>query len=186
MINDMKKVGHLGHNTIFMKSSFAAIAGISMLLASASVSLAAGAILRNGGLGQIAGNIQNFGVAACNGGTKAVSQSVPISVVSNGATVGILSASPIGAGACTYSYLSYSQFGMQAGKTYPVTVTIDPAHTLATNKDNQTIYSVTVPGVPAASAESADQAKATADANAQSGSFFSMMGNWLTGLLKGL
>jgi hypothetical protein len=64
---------------------------------------------------------------------------------------------------------------MQAGNTYTVTVTIDPKH-VAT-------YSVVVPGVTPVAAVAT--ANGTADVNAQSGNFFTMIGNWLSSLFGG-
>jgi hypothetical protein len=164
-----------------MKKIFITLLSVAAL-ALPALSLAASVTLTNGGLGQIAGNTQNFGVAVCNGGSATVSQSVPVAVTVGSQTGSILSASSIKAGACAYSYLAYSTFGMQAGNTYSVAVTIDPQHTVITNTNNQTTYSVTVPGNAVAQAPGAN-ANGTADVSAQSGNWLSAFWNWLTHLL---
>ena len=105
---------------------------------------AAGVVLTNGGLGQVAGNTTSFGLAVCNGGTKAISQSVPVAVSANNQTVTISSAASIQPGACEYSYANYADLGMVAGQTYSVSVTI--------NSTSQANYSVTVPSAQTAEA----------------------------------
>jgi len=156
------------------------MAGALGLLAVAlpALSQAAGVTLTNGGLGQSAGNASQFGVAVCNGGKTSVTASVPVSVSANSVNATVDSASSIAAGACAYTYLPYNQFGMKAGSTYTVSVTIDPNHTMATNANNQTSYSVTVPGGNGA------QTSATADVSAQSGNIFSSIWNFLFGWIK--
>ena len=128
---------------------FAAIFAVAALAVAGSA-FAAGTILSNGGLGQVAGNTQSFGVAVCNGGTATVAQSVPISVTSNGQSASVPSNAPIAPGVCTYSYVNYNALNMSAGGTYSVNVTIDPSHTVISNTNNQANYSVTVPGGPVA------------------------------------
>ena len=164
-----------------MKKILIAVIGLSAVVIPA-VSLAAGVNLINGGFGQIASNPQRFGIAVCNAGKTVVNQTVPVSVAVGGQSVTITSATPINAGACTYSYLTYSQLNMQAGAPYSVTVTIDPARTIIANKNNQTVYNITVPKAPAASPATNPAANQTANASAQSGNFFTMLGNWLMGL----
>lgn len=155
-------------------------------LAMPAASFAAGINLYNGGLGQIAGDMQTFGVAVCNGGPKAVSQSAPVSVAVGGQTAYIVSMFPIKAGVCAYSYLTYGQLGMASGGTYSVTVTIDPARTVITNANNQAVYKVAVPAVKVSAAAPAVAGKEeTANANAQSGNFFNMLGGWLSDLFGG-
>lgn len=139
-----------------------------------ALSLAAGYTLTNGGLGQIAGNTANFGVAVCNGGKTATTASVPMAVTANGVGITTNSASNIAAGACAYTYLPYSEFNMQAGKAYDVSVAIDPNHTAITNTNNQTSYTVTVP--------SSTGNAGTADVNAQSGNLIMKFWSWLTKL----
>jgi hypothetical protein len=164
-----------------MKQSLIAAVGLSALVLPA-LSLVASINLQNGGLGQLANNVQNFGVAVCNGGASAVNQSVPVSVSASNQTASVLSASSIAKGACTYSYLSYAQLNMQPGSTYTVVVTIDPNRTVISNSNNQTSYTVTVPG---AIAQAPSSANGTANVGVQSGNFFSMLLNWLVGLFGG-
>lgn len=152
---------------------------ISIALSVATAFAAVKPALTHGGLGQIAGDTQNFGVAVCNSGTKAVAQAASLSVNANGRTVTVNSAAPINAGACTYTYLSYAQFGMEQGRTYPVAVTIDG------NTGGQATYSLAVPTTSQAAAVKAAAAQATADVNVQSGNFFSMIANWFSGLFGG-
>lgn len=132
------------------------VLGFSLVVLAASaiaaLALAAGVTLTNGGLGQVAGNTQSFGVAVCNGGASAVSQSVPVTVSSNGQTATVSSAAPIAAGVCTYSYVNYGALGMAAGQAYSVSVTIDPNKTVISNSNNQATYSVTVPPATVAAA----------------------------------
>lgn len=165
-----------------MKKILIVSAGVAAF-ALPAVMFAAGVNLYNGGFGQIAGNTQKFGVAVCNGGTQTVTQSVPITVAVGGQTATAVSAPPIKPKACAYSYLTYSALNMQAGKTYSVTVTIDPGRTLISNSNNQTVYGVTVPGAPAAA--NAVSPSQTANVNVQSGNFFSVIANWFTSLFHG-
>lgn len=146
-----------------------------------AAAFAAGATLTNGGLGQIASDPSHFGVAICNTGKTAMNQSVPVTVALNGKTVTVTSANTVKAGACAYSYLTYGELGMQAGQSYSLTVTIDPAHTMIANANNQATYAVTVPQVPGTAAAGAPQ---TANVNAQSGNFFTMIANWLAGIFS--
>lgn len=152
----------------------------SVAVAYAGIAFAAGINLYNGGLGQVASNPSQFGVAICNGGKATVAQSVPVAVAVNGQTMTLSSPSSIAASACSYIYSNYSQFGMQAGKSYSVAVTIDPQHTAITNSNNQATYSVQVPSatVGAQTANGAD----TADVNSQSGNIFIGFWNWLRSL----
>lgn len=162
-----------------MKKALISIIGLTVLAIPAA-SFAASVTLTNGGLGQVASNPSQFGVAVCNGGTKAISQSVPVSVSVNGQTANISSTASIAAGSCQYSYVPYSELDMQAGKTYSVSATIDPQKTLITNSNNQATYSVTVPG--AQSAATQPEMANTADVNAQSGNIFTAFWGWLTRL----
>ena len=124
-----------------------AVAGWGALAFSA---FAASVVLTNGGLGQIAGNTQSFGLAVCNGGAVTIAQSVPILVSVNGTTATITSAASIAPGVCEYSYANYNQLGMVAGQTYSVNTTIDPNRTLISNSNNQATYSITVPAAQTA------------------------------------
>ncbi len=164
-----------------MKKILIVSAGVAALALPLAV-LAAGVNLYNGGLGQVAGDMQNFGVAVCNGGAKAVTQAVPVTVAVGGQTATVTSASSIQPKACAYSYLTYGALSMRTGKTYSVTVTIDPVRTLISNSNNQTVYSITVPGAAAALNGGQNQ---TANVNAQSGDFFSMIKNWFSNLFGG-
>lgn len=148
-----------------MKQSIARIFGFSILLLAPMVpAFAASVVLTNGGLGQVAGNTQSFGIAVCNKGTQALGQSVPLSVSAAGQVAAIESTAPTPAGSCSYTYVNYSQFGMTAGQTYTVTVTIDPQHTLTSNANNQATYDVTVPGT-SAQAETETQTAASGNNN---------------------
>lgn len=140
-----------------------------------AVSVAASITLTNGGLGQVASNPSQFGVAVCNGGSVAITQSVPVTVSVNGQVANISSAPSIAVGACEYSYIPYSQLDMQVGQTYSAIVTIN------NNANGQATYSVTVPGAPSAAAAKPSAAN-TADVNAQSGNIFTSFWNWLTHL----
>ncbi|HEX4104114.1 MAG TPA: hypothetical protein VHZ04_01385 [Candidatus Paceibacterota bacterium] len=147
-----------------------------------ALSLAASITLTNGGLGQIAADTTNFGVAICNGSKTALSASVPVSVTANGVSETTNSAGSIAAGVCEYTYLPYSQFNMQAGGTYSVAVAIDPNHTVITNTNNQTSYSVTVPTAQASAG--AQGSAGTADVSAQSGNVFIAVWDFLFGWIK--
>lgn len=136
------------------------------------ISMAAGVSLVNGGLGQAAGDTNDFGVAVCNHGAQAVAQSVLVSVTANNTTKSVSSAPSISAGACAYSYLPYREFGMAAGKTYAVSVTVDPQQTVT--KSDTTSYSVTVPGA----------AQTSQTANVSANNPFSAIWNWFTGLFR--
>jgi imidazole glycerol phosphate synthase subunit HisF len=168
-----------------MKKHLIGLLGVSVGLSAVVlpvVSLAAGVNLYNGGFGQVAGNAQNFGVAVCNGGTSAVTQSVPVSITVGSQTVSVSSAASIAAGKCEYTYLPYGQLGMQAAGTYSVTVTIDPNRSLISNINNQSTYNVTVAGNT--TAQAGNSAPETANANAQSGNFFAMLFNWIASWFK--
>src|SRR5665213_526323 len=110
---------------------YSVIVGVVMvsLMSVAGVTVAASVVLTNGGLGQVAGNTQSFGLAVCNNGKQAVMQPVPVLVSANGMATTISSASSIQPGVCQYSYANYSDLAMMAGQTYAVSVTIDPGHT---------------------------------------------------------
>lgn len=161
-----------------MKKLVAFILSFATLVLPA-VSFAAGINLYNGGFGQIAGDTQNFGVAVCNGGEKTVDQPALVSVAVAGQTAAVLSASPLPQGSCGYSYLNYSQLGMQAGGTYSVTATIDPGHTLISNSNNQAVYRITVPRNLTITIPASNE---TAIVNTQSGDFFTMLANWFTNI----
>jgi CARDB len=159
-----------------MKKTFATIVAFSAILFLPTLSaFAAGITLTNGGLGQAASTPNQFGVAVCNTGATALSQSVPVSVTVNGQSQTISSASSIAVGACAYAYLPYSQFNMQPGTSYTAQVVIDPGATVISNTNNSASYSITVPGTPA-----------TADVSAQSGNIFIAFWNWFKGLFSHL
>lgn len=155
------------------------------LLLSGSVAFAATLTLTNGGLGQIAANPQQFGVAVCAGAEKGLSQSVPVSVTVNGKSASISSASSIAAGNCGYSYLPYSQLGMQAGQTYSVDVVIDPQHTVSSNGNNESVYSVTVPGQAAPVAVQPSK-NLTANISTQFANPITVLWNWLGDLYRSI
>jgi hypothetical protein len=166
-----------------MKYSSIAVLTLGTIFVPA-MSLAAGVSLHNGGLGQAAQNTQSFGVAVCNDGTQALNQTVPISVTANDKTVTVPSAASIKPGNCAYSYLTYAPFGMWAGTTYSVSVTIDPDHSVITGSNNQASYSVTVPKASVAAAPAQTPANGIANVSFQSGNFFTMLVSWLSGIFK--
>lgn len=172
------------YNKFIMKSVMGAILGISIATIAIAPALAAtGVILHNGGLGQTAGDTKNFGVAVCNGGTKAVTQSVLVSVSANEATADIASASSIAAHKCEYTTVAYAAFNMQAGQSYQVSVTIDPKHTIISNTDNQASYNITVPAGQTAQTNVA--ANGSANANAEAGNVFASIFQWLAHFFTG-
>jgi hypothetical protein len=146
----------------------------------AAPALAATISLSNGGVGQVATNPSQFGIAVCNDGASALAQGVPVTVSTNGQTVALSSANSIAVGSCGYTYLSYSQFGMQAGQTYTVTTTIDPKHTVTSNTNNSAEYSVTVPAQQAAAGPQPDGL--TANAAVQFTNPLTAFWNWLMNL----
>lgn len=158
---------------------FAAISGI--LFAYASPSFAATLNLTSGGLGQVAANPQQFGIAVCDNDTQALTAAVPLTVTVAGVSATISSADSIAVGQCAYSYLPYSQFNMQAGQTYSVNVDLN---------NNQTSYSVTVPAQPApgvaVAAAATNGANLTADASANLSNPFSKIWSWFLGIFKAL
>ena len=118
-----------------------------LLVGTAMVAQAAGgATLVNGGFGQRNGDVAQFGFAICNQGQSAFSQAVPVSVNANGITKTVIWTGSLAPKACGYSYVPYSNFNMQAGSKYTITVAIDPNHTVSANTNNQAVYaSILVP-----------------------------------------
>ena len=158
----------------------------SLFAVAAGVALAAGINLNNGGLGQIASDPSRFGVAVCNGGKSVVTQSVPVSVSVGGQTTSLSSPTPIQVGSCSYAYATYGQLGMQSGKSYSISVTIDPQHTTISNTNNQATYTVQVPGAIRTTAQTeTGTSGGTANVNAQSGNIFTTIFNWFAGLFGG-
>lgn len=157
-----------------MKNFFAFVAAVITFTLVPAFALAAGNALVNGGLGQSAGNVSNFGLAVCNHGTTKILQPATLTVTVNGQIANISSPSPVSAGACAYTYIPYAQFNMEAGISYDVTVALDGG--------NPSTYSVTVPGTPPATQAPATQ---TANTSAQSGGFFRMIVDWFANLFKG-
>lgn len=155
-------------------SAVALVVGAGLLAASA---FAAGVTLTNGGLGQVATNHQQFGVAVCNGGKASVAQSVPVSISANGVTVSVASVAPIAAGQCAYTYVTYSGLNMAAGGTYSVSATIDPNHTVITNSNNQASYTVAVPAASVA---------AQTSGAGQSGNFLAVIGTAFSNFFSGI
>lgn len=114
------------------------IAGVAALFAlTASTAFASAPTLVNGGFGQRTTDESTFGFAICNQGTEDLTAPTPVSVAANGVTVSAQSASPIAAGACGYTYLSYDQFNMIGGHTYSIQVDV---------AGNTQTYTATVPG----------------------------------------
>lgn len=167
-----------------MKNTSLAVAAFcAVFIGSMSLAFAASFDLTNGGLGQAALNPQQFGVAVCDKSSDALTSAVPVTVTVGGQSATVSSVSPIAAGQCAYSYVSYSQLDMQPGQTYSVSVTVDPQHTVASNSNDEANYSVTVPGGAQASAKNTNL---TADVAGQLSNPFSAAWNWIAGLFKGL
>ncbi len=121
--------------------------GVGLLIAAAPAFAATAILLQHAGVGQKARDSASFGVAICNNGTQSVPGATPFTATVNGATVSANVAGTLIAGACKYTYLPYGSFGMTAGNTYTVVVSIDPSHTIANaTTDAPATYSVTVPG----------------------------------------
>jgi len=131
-----------------MKNKLMYAGVVAAFLAAAIPALAAttGIALRHAGIGQKAGDTANFGVAICNNGTQTISGSTPFTVTANGHTANVVVVGPLAGGSCKYTYLAYSSFGMAAGATYSVNVSIDPSHTVTSNVDAPAVYSLKVPG----------------------------------------
>lgn len=162
-----------------------ASATTGLFLFAAGTSFAATLTLTNGGLGQVAAQPQQFGVAVCAGATQGLSQSVPVVVTANGKSQTVSSAASVAAGSCEYSYLSYNSFDMQAGNTYSVDVTVDPQHSVSSNANNETAYSVTVPGQAAqAAAVTAQNGNLTANISSQFSNPLVTLWNWLGDLYR--
>ncbi len=167
-----------------MKTTITKILGVSVLLVlSAGSALAATITLTNGGLGQVASNPQQFGVAVCS--SQTLSQSVPVNITVVGKTATINSVPMIKSGACEYSYVDYAQFGMEAGKTYDVDVVIDPQHSISSNSNNETVYSVTVPG-NTTTAVANSNANLTANISSQFSNPLVAFWQWLGDLYRSL
>jgi hypothetical protein len=163
-----------------MKKTTAIFFGFAAIIlgASATLAFAAGLTLTNGGLGQTTANLQQFGVAVCAGSGQALTTSVPMTVTVGSQSANISSASSIAAGTCQYTYIPYSQFGMQSGQTYSVNVVIDPHQTAISNSNNSATYSVTVPN------QSAANKNLTADASGQLSNPIAWLWNWFIGLFS--
>lgn len=160
-----------------MKNTSKALFVVSaVLLSTLSAFAASQPDLYNGGLGQPAAKPDSFGVAVCNRGANTLTSGVPVGLVVSGRTAQISSAASIAPGKCEYSYLAYSDLGMQAGQSYSVSVTV--------NSGDRLTYDVTVPTaeVMAAAKNAQNQNSGTANANQQSGNIFSMIFNWFLGL----
>lgn len=156
-------------------TSLAVAAFLAVLVVSAGSAFAATFDLTNGGLGQAALNHQQFGVAVCDKNSQALTSVVPVVVTVAGKSVTVSSVAPIPAGQCKYTYVGYSQLGMQAGQTYSANVVVDPQHTAASNADNSVSYSVTVPAQVAANGSNL-----TANANSQLSNPLMTLWGWLT------
>ncbi len=91
-----------------------------------------------GGVGQRATDGSTFGFSVCNNGASAVTAPVPVTVVANGETTNTQSASSIASGACAYTYLPYSSFGMIGGHSYSVQISLNGGAPVS--------YTVTMPG----------------------------------------
>ena len=125
----------------------ASVLSLSFVLAvpfAAAAQTVQGVDLYNGGFGQQAKSTTTFGIAICNGGNQAPSQSVPVVIAGNGKTQSLLvNQVYLGPGICRYEYVSYSSFAMQGGNIYNIGVTIDPGNVIpeSNKKNNQTTYS---------------------------------------------
>jgi len=139
------------------------------LIGYVSISPALALDLQNGGLGQVAANPQQFGVAVCDKDAQALTSAVPITIAVGDQSTTISSAASIASKQCEYSYLPYAQLGMQGGQTYSVNVTVGT---------DQATYSVTVPPQPTISL--------SADISNNVSGLISGIWNWFTGLFKNL
>ena len=129
------------------------LTAVALLIACAPVFAAAS--VTAGSIGQRANDASTFGIAVCNTGDAAQTASVPVAVTANGTTISAQSASPIAAGTCAYTYLSYASFAMVGGHAYPAQVSV--------NSGAPSAYTINVPGsVLGASAviSTPDQARA--------------------------
>jgi hypothetical protein len=159
-----------------MKNSLKTLVVASTFVLSAVSVFAAGAAsLYNGGLGQAAAKPDNFGVAVCNRDANDSTQSVPVLVAANGRTETISSAASIAAGKCEYTYLAYSDLGMQVGSNYSVTVTVN------NNTADQAVYDITVPTATVAIGVGGAN-PATANVDQQSGNILTAIWHWFIGL----
>ena len=149
-------------NTVVALSFFSAL-----LIGYLSTSTALALDLTNGGLGQAAANPQQFGVAVCDNDAQTLTSAVPINITVGDQSTTISSAASIASGQCEYSYLPYSQLGMQGGQTYSVNVTVG---------DDETTYNVTVPPQPTVSL--------SADISKNVSGLISKIWNWFVGLFK--
>jgi hypothetical protein len=117
-------------------------------VAVATSASAASVTLTNGGFGQRNNDANSFGFAVCNGSATSFSGRVPVVVTANGITQTVSFTSSLAPSACSYTYLSYATFNMVSGKTYSISVTIDPQHSLVTNTNNRATYaSIMVPSL---------------------------------------
>ncbi|HVN26033.1 MAG TPA: hypothetical protein VMT99_00050 [Candidatus Paceibacterota bacterium] len=121
-------------------ATVASVLAACSLVASAAVlpAFAAGNALTVNSIGQRSDDLSTFGFSVCNADWQTQTSAVPVTVEANGVSVVSQSAAPIEPGACAYTYLPYSQFGMVGGRTYGVQISLAGAGTQS--------YSVTVPG----------------------------------------
>ncbi len=155
-----------------MKNKLALFVAVSaILIGYGSPASVATLNLTNGGLGQVAANPQQFGVAVCDNDSQPLTDVVPIHIVVGDQTAVIDSTSSIASGQCEYSYIPYTQFGMEGGKTYAVDVTVS---------DDHTTYSVTVPPQPN------NATSLTANISNSISGLFSGIWNWVVGLINHL
>lgn len=133
-------------NKLTFTGAAAGVAMAGLFIAIVPALAASAVVLGHAGIGQKAGDTANFGVAICDNGTQATAGAVPFAVTANGKTVSATVSGPLAAGACQYTYLAYSSFGMTSGSSYSVTVTIDPNQTVTTNVAAPANYMLTVPG----------------------------------------
>ncbi len=169
------------------KTLISLVSFFALLVASAGPSLAAtlNIDLTNGGLGQAVSNPQQFGIAVCNDSAQTLSTSVPVSVTVGSQSATISTPASITAKNCQYTYINYSQFGMQAGQTYTVAVVIDPRDTVIAHGGEKTTYTVTVPAQTTVAAK-VNAGNLTANISTQVTNPLVAAWNWFIGLFKGL
>ena len=164
-----------------MKKTLISLASFLALFAVSAVpSLAITFNLTNGGLGQAVSNPQQFGVAVCNNNSQTVAAGVLVSVTVGSENATVPTVSSIAGGKCGYTYVPYSQLGMQAGKTYTVSVAIDPQHSVTSNANTGAAYTVTVPTQVATTGSG----NLTANVSGQFANPFALIWNWIVSVVK--
>ena len=122
-----------------MNSYYKYAAGVALVFLMGGTAFAAGNVVLNNGPFSL-GSGSSFGYSVCDRGTAPFSGSVPVLISANGVSQTVSFSSPLAAGACGTSYLPYATFNMNAGKSYTIKATIDPAFSVVSNTDNLVSY----------------------------------------------